>query len=187
MFAGDAMQLRHVSTLNPEVDQTLLEQHGSTDAQVQRFTYRVNSAFDLADVNASVPDTARVRLDLHFRSHDLITDYCNKVFYARTLHVVTLTERLNIPRAMQPGIHWTEVPGKLEPGATGVWCADEIEAVRDELSRPAAASGYRGTVGVVTPFRQRMIRIKDALETGDVLKDLIREHGKWIEHRSSFK
>jgi hypothetical protein len=79
------------------------------------------------------------------------------------------------------------VAGKLEPGATGVWCADEIEAVRDDLSRPAAASGYRGTVGVVTPLRQQMIRIKDALETGDVLKDLIREHGKWIEHRSSFK
>jgi hypothetical protein len=75
----------------------------------------------------------------------------------------------------------------MKPGATGVWCADEIEAVRDDLSRPAAAGGYRGTAGVVTPFRQQMIRIKDALETGDVLKDLIREHGKWIEHRSSFK
>ncbi|MCX6624898.1 MAG: AAA domain-containing protein, partial [Acidobacteria bacterium] len=32
-----------------------------------------------------------------------------------------------------------------------------------------AAAGYRGTVGVVTPFRQQMIRLKDALETGDVL------------------
>ena len=73
--------------------------------------------------------------------------------------------------------------GKLEPGTTGVWCADEIEAVRDELSRPAAASGYRGTVGVVTPFRQQMIRIKDWRGP----ERLIREYGKWIEHRSSFK
>jgi very-short-patch-repair endonuclease len=168
VFAGDPMQLKHVSTLNPEVDQTLLEQHGLTDSQVQRFTYRVNSAFDLADANASVPDTARVRLDLHFRSHDLIADYCNEAFYAKTLHVVTLTERLNIPRGMQPGIHWTNVVGKLEPGTTGVWCADEIEAVRVELSR-LAVGGYRGTVGVVTPFRQQMLRLKDALETGDAL------------------
>jgi very-short-patch-repair endonuclease len=179
VFAGDPMQLRHVSTLNPEVDQTLLEQHGLTDAQVQRFTYRVNSAFDLADANASVPDTARVRLDLHFRSHDLIADYCNEAFYARTLHVVTLTERLNIPRGMQPGIHWTEVAGKLEPGATGVWCADEIEAVRGELSR-LAAGGYRGTVGVVTPFRQQMIRIKDALETSDVLRPEFMERVRFL-------
>jgi len=168
VFAGDPMQLKHVSTLDAVVDQTLLEQHGLTNAQVQRFTYRVNSAFDLADANAAVPDTARVRLDLHFRSHDLIADYCNEAFYAKTLHVVTVTERLNIPRGMQPGIHWTHILGKLEPGTTGVWCADEIDAVRSELSR-LAAGGYRGTIGVVTPFRQQMIRLKDALETGDAL------------------
>lgn len=168
VFAGDPMQLKHVSTLDAVVDQTLLEQHGLTDAEVQRFTYRVNSAFDLADASAAVPDTARTRLDLHFRSHDLIADYCNEAFYAKTLQVVTMSERLNIPRGMQPGIHWTHVLGKLEPGQTGVWCADEIEAIRGELSRLATA-GYRGTIGVVTPFRQQMIRLKDALETGDAL------------------
>ena len=137
VFAGDPMQLRHVSTLDAVVDQTLLEQHGLTDAHVQRFTYRVNSAFDLAHDNASVPDGARVRLDLHFRSHDLIADYGNEAFYNNTLHVVTVTERLNIPRGMQPGIHWTHVAGKLEPGQTGVWCSDEIGAIRGELSRLA--------------------------------------------------
>lgn len=166
VFAGDPMQLKHVSTLDAVVDQTLLEQHGLTDAEVQRFTYRVNSAFDLADASASVPDTARARLDLHFRSHDLIADYGNEAFYNNTLHVVTVSERLNIPRGMQPGIHWTHVAGKLEPGRTGAWCADEIEAIRAELFR-LAAGGYRGTVGVVTPFRQQMIRIKDALEARD--------------------
>ncbi|MBX3745681.1 MAG: DUF559 domain-containing protein [Verrucomicrobiae bacterium] len=168
VFAGDPMQLKHVSTLDAVVEQTLLEQHGLTDAEVQRFTYRVNSAFDVADTSAAVPDTARARLDLHFRSHDLIADYCNEAFYAKTLHVVTMSERLNIPRGMQPGIHWTHILGRLEPGQTGVWCADEIEAVRGELSRLAAAD-YRGTIGVVTPFRQQMIRLKDALETGDTL------------------
>lgn len=168
VLAGDPNQLKHISTLDAVVDQTLLEQHGLTEAQVQRFTYRTNSAFDLAHDNASVPDSARVRLDLHFRSHDLIADYGNEAFYNNTLHVVTVTERLNIPRGMQPGIHWTDVAGKLEPGQTGVWCSDEIEAIRAELSR-LAAGGYRGTVGVVTPFRQQMIRIKDALEAGDTL------------------
>ena len=79
VLAGDPNQLKHISTLDAVVDQTLLEQHGLTDAQVQRFTYRTNSAFDLAHDNASVPDSARVRLDLHFRSHDLIADYGNEV------------------------------------------------------------------------------------------------------------
>jgi very-short-patch-repair endonuclease len=179
VFAGDPMQLRHISTLDAVVDQTLLEQHGLTSAQVQRFTYRVNSAFDLADANASVPDTARVRLNIHFRSHDLIADYGNEAFYNNTLHVVTITERLNIPRGMQPGIHWTHVTGKLEPGQTGVWCSDEIEAIRRELIG-LATGGYRGTVGVVTPFRQQMIRLKDTLEAGDVLPSDFMERVRFV-------
>jgi very-short-patch-repair endonuclease len=168
VLVGDPMQLRHVSTLDVAIEQALLQQYELTDALVQRFTYRVNSAFDLADANPSVPDTARVRLDLHFRSHDLIADYCNEAFYAKTLHVVTVIERLNIPRGRQPGIHWTHVAGRLEPGPTGAWCADEVETIRHELLI-LAAEDYRGTVGVVTPFRQQMIRLKDALETGNGL------------------
>jgi very-short-patch-repair endonuclease len=165
VFAGDPMQLRHVSTLDVTIERALLQQHDLTDAGVQRFTYRVNSAFDLVDASPSIPDTARVRLDLHFRSHELIADYCNEAFYDKTLHVVTVTEQLNIPHGTKPGIYWTHVTGRLEPGPTGAWCADEIEAIRREL-QILAAEDYRGTVGVVTPFRQQMIRLKDALETG---------------------
>jgi hypothetical protein len=168
VFAGDPMQLQHVSTLDVAIEQALLQQYDLTNTAVQRFTYRVNSAFDLADANPSVPHTARVRLDLHFRSHDLIADYSNEAFYARTLHVVTVTERLNIPRGAQPGIHWTHLVGQLEPGPTGAWCAEEVKAIRNELFM-LAAKDYRGTVGVVTPFRQQMIRLRDLLETDDEL------------------
>jgi very-short-patch-repair endonuclease len=168
VFAGDPMQLAHVSTLDVAVEQALLQQYDLAGAQVQRFTYRVNSAFVLADANASIPESARVRLDLHFRSHGLIADYCNEAFYSNTLNVVTLTERLNIPPGLQPGIHWTHVAGKLEPGTTGAWCAEEIEIVGREL-RSLAAGGYRGTIGVVTPFRQQMIRLKDTFEASSSL------------------
>jgi very-short-patch-repair endonuclease len=168
VFVGDPIQLQHVSTLDVAVEQTLLQQYELTNTAVQRFTYRVNSAFDLADANSSIPQAARVRLDLHFRSHGLIADYCNEAFYARTLHVVTVTERLNIPRGAQPGIYWTSVAGRLEPGPTGAWCAEEVKAIQNELV-VLAAKDYRGTVGVVTPFRQQMIRLKDALEAGDEL------------------
>lgn len=163
VFAGDPMQLKHVSTLDVAVEQTLLQQYQLTDAEVQRFTYRVNSAFDLADANAAVPDNARVRLDLHFRSHELIAEYCNEAFYSNTLTVVTLTERLNIPAGIKPGIHWTHVAGKIEPGTSGSFCADEITAVLRELDSLASA-GYRGTIGVVTPFKQQKIRLKDAFD-----------------------
>src|SRR5207244_10978283 len=81
---------------------------------------------------------------------------------------------LNIPDSVRPGIHWTHVVGRLEPGQTGAWCADEIEAIRRELLA-LAAGGYRGTIGVVTLFRQQMMRLKDALETGDALPPEFRD------------
>lgn len=179
VFVGDPMQLRHVSTLDAVVERSLLREYGLTDATVQRFSYRVNSAFDLADANPAVPDSRRVRLDLHFRSHELIADYCNEAFYSKTLHVVTVTERLNIPPGRRPGIHWTHVGGRLEPGPTGVWCAEEIKVIRQELLS-LAAQGYRGTVGVVTPFRQQMIRLKDAFENDDHLAADFRERVRFL-------
>lgn len=168
VMVGDPMQLRHVSNLDVTVDQTLLQQYNLTETAVQRFTYRVNSAFDLAEANPSIPNNARTRLDLHFRSHAHIAEYCNEAFYSKTLHVVTVTERLRIPRGTRAGIYWTHVVGQLSPGQTGSWCLEEIEAIKSELLRLAEA-GYTGTVGVVTPFRQQMIRLKDALETAGAL------------------
>ena len=174
VFVGDPMQLRHISTLDVAVEQTLLQQYKLTDAAVQRFTYRVNSAFDLGDANPAVDDVSRVRLDLHFRSHSNIADYCNEAFYAKTLHIVTATDKLKIPHGMEPGIHWTHIDGRLEPGPTGAWCEDEIEAIRLELLG-LVSRDYRGTIGVVTPFRQQMLRLKDLLETGDALPAEFRE------------
>ena len=102
-LVGDPQQLRHITQL----DQSRLAQHDLADIAVQRFTYRVNSAFDLGHSSGHVPAEARVRLDLHFRSHPAIADYCNEAFYDKTLHVVTATELLKIPRGHRAGIHWT--------------------------------------------------------------------------------
>ncbi len=164
VLVGDPMQLRHISMLDAAIDQVLLTQHGLTEANVQRFSYRVNSAFDLAEGSSAVPAGCRVRLDLHFRSHEAIAEYCNEAFYGKTLHVVTATERLRIPRGMRPGIHWTHVAGSMERAPSGAWCGEEVRAVCDEVERIASA-GFDGTIGVVTPFKHQMIRIRDALES----------------------
>ena len=54
----------------------------------------VNGEF--ADSSASIPAHARVRLDLHFRSHNLIADYCNDAFYSNTLSVVTILDSITV-------------------------------------------------------------------------------------------
>jgi very-short-patch-repair endonuclease len=40
--------------------------------------------------------------------------------------------------------------------------------------------GYRGTVGVVTPFRQQMIHLKDALESSDTLPTVFKERVRLV-------
>jgi very-short-patch-repair endonuclease len=179
VLVGDPMQLTHISKLDEVVERSLLAQHGLTDAEVQRFSYRVNSAFDLAQANAAVPESCRTRLDLHFRSHGLIADYCNEAFYGKTLNVVTATERLKIPRGMRPGIHWTQVSGAIVPGPSGSYCADEIEVIGRELAK-LANDGYEGTIGVVTPFAIQMSRLSDALENSEVLPLSFRERVRFL-------
>lgn len=163
VLVGDPMQLQHVTQLDPAIESSLLHQHQLTDVHVQRFTYRVNSAFDLADASGRLPNELRTRLDMHFRSHGHIAGYCNQAFYADTLHVVTATDRLRVPRGRRPGVHWADVAGAVEQGQTGAWCQAEIDVVMQEL-QGLGALDYDGTVGVVTPFRQQMIRIRDAFE-----------------------
>jgi hypothetical protein len=146
VLVSDPMQLQHVSRLHVAIEQALLHQYELTNASVQRFTYRVNSAFDLADANPSVPHEARVSLALHFRSHDLIADYCNEAFYARTLHVVTVTERLKIPR----GARWRTSRDSLDSRGGSVaawtdWCL--VRGGSKGHQRRAVGTGCQGLSG----------------------------------------
>ncbi len=173
-FVGDPNQLNHICNLDVSMDQALLQQNGLTELSVQRFGYRTNSAFDLGDASSSVPDCARVLLNLHFRSHSHIADYCNEAFYSKALHVVTASDQLKIPKGKRPGIHWSDVKGVVQPGPTGAWCEEEISAVRQEL-RALATQGYEGTIGVVTPFKHQMNRLKDTLDTDPELPAAFRD------------
>jgi len=163
VVVGDPMQLPHVSSLSRDVDRRIRQKLDLMDTRFERFTYRVNSFFQLAVTNSSLE--ARAELKEHHRSHPSIAEYCNEAFYGKTLRVATDRDGLRFPgtrRRTRSGIQWTEVPADASPapGGRGAISLSQVEAILDELRR-LSSEGFGGTVGVVTPFRTQANRIRD--------------------------
>lgn len=172
MLVGDPRQLRHVTQLDSLTERMLLESHGVTDLDLQGLTYRENSCFELG-----LKAHDRVQLREHFRCHPHIGEYAGRAFYQQTLEVVTITERLKIPAGRRPGLHWTHVDGPITSAFSGASSDPEILAIVTAL-RELAAQDFRGTVGVVTPFRQQSNRLSDAVERE--LAGIIPDHWKLL-------
>ena len=159
MVIGDPNQLRHISNLSPQRDQQLQLRHGLTSASDMPYTFDSNSLYDLA--SASVGDTGLITLREHFRSHADIITFSNERWY-RYLQVCTDYRKLNVPSGVSPGIRWTSVKGEtLRPGDTGAINPIEAGAVVEQLDDLLVNRLFRGSVGVVTPFRAQVNRIRD--------------------------
>ena len=160
VVVGDPMQLQHVTQLSSTAERALLEAHGLTEGDVQRLSFRVNSCYDLVSGSPDIPE--RVLLTAHYRSHPDIAAFASEMFYGHALECATDSARLRAPFGMRPGLHWTNVSGRIEPAPSGVLCREEIDAVCKEVGA-LAQGGFEGSVGVVTPFRHQANRILDAL------------------------
>lgn len=151
VIIGDPMQLRHISALTRSRDSELQHKYGLVDTRVG-WMYSVSSLFDVA---AGVVDREHiVNLRDHHRSHADIISFSNVQFYEGRLRVATRHQQLKRPREQDPGILWTDVRGKvIRPREGGAQNREEAEALVDALMDLLVVRGYRGTVGVVTPFR----------------------------------
>jgi very-short-patch-repair endonuclease len=65
---------------------------------------------------------------------------------------------------MKPGIHWTDLAGVVKSGGgSGCYCPDEVAAVAGLVRTILIDNNFRGSLGIVTPFRQQANRLRDAL------------------------
>jgi len=155
---GDPMQLRHISTLSKQQDQQLLSKHGLVE-DYPGWAYSTRSLFDMASSLCRSEDIVALRD--HHRSHADIIEFSNEVFYEGRLRVATSYDRLCRPRHEGPAIRWVNVAGKtVRPGTGGAVNQEEAKAAVDEIER-LIGQGYRGSIGVVSPFRAQANRIRD--------------------------
>jgi very-short-patch-repair endonuclease len=153
---GDPRQLSHISGFSGSFDQMLLQRFGLAE-QYPQFAYHYNSLFDLA-ANLVRSDNV-LKLRDHHRSHADIIGFSNREFYGSELRIATDYAKLNLP-GTGAGVRWLDVPGKASRHRSGATNRKEAERLVQAL-RDLLESGYRGSVGVVSPFRAQANLIRE--------------------------
>ena len=162
---GDPWQLTHTSKLTTARDTILRRQIGLKRVEDVRFAYTESSLYDLF---AGTQGVEPVFLSETYRSAAEIAGYSDLVFYNGRLRVATDPNRLVTPQGMSPGIYWTEINGEIQSGGgSGCYCQDEVREVVRIMRAMLTDGGFRGTVGVITPFRHQANRLRDALFESD--------------------
>ena len=158
---GDPYQLTHTSRLSTAKDTILRRQVGLKRVEDMRFAYTESSLYDLF---ASTPGVTPFFLSETYRSASEIAGYSNFSFYSGRLRVATDHSKLIFPKGMKPGIHWTDLAGVVKSGGgSGCYCPDEVAAVAGLVRTILIDNNFRGSLGIVTPFRQQANRLRDAL------------------------
>ena len=171
VILGDPQQLRHISALRQDKDSQLLLQHG-LDTDFISWSYSAHSLFDLASSLCNSDDIVTLRD--HHRSHADIVGHSNEQFYENRLRIATNYSGLRMPSKSAPAIRWVDLKGRVvRPSSGGAVNEEEAQAVVEELQR-LLQQNYRGSIGVVSPFRAQANRIRDMLErNGDTSQRLI--------------
>ncbi len=163
---GDPNQLKHVTKLSVSKDSLLRKRAEITELKDQRFSYKETSLYDLfAQTNRVVPHMLRET----YRSCDEIAGYSNRTFYNGMLIVATNETQLTIPTGQKAGIHWTNIAAPIRSaGRSGCVCEEEIEAVHQLVNTILLQNNFKGSIGIVTPFRQQANRLNDRIFNGQI-------------------
>ena len=152
MIIGDPQQLRHISTMEKHREQQIQVKHDLVSAADQPFSYGKNSLYDLSATRCE--QSKLIMLREHFRSHEDIVTFSNKKWYRGTLKICTDYRRFNCPSQNKPGIKWSQIEGRVQkPSSSGALNKEEAQAVVSELVDLLVNRKFKGSIGVVTPFR----------------------------------
>ena len=164
---GDPKQLSHISRLRRGQDQQFLDKFNLLSTH-PHWAYSYNSLFGLASGLCS-PNSI-INLVDHHRSHADIIEFSNKQFYEQRLRVATRYENLNRVDPKEGGVRWVNVQGAAKSAPSGgAINTIEVKAVVDELIKLVLDRGYKGTIGVVSPFRAQANAIDAAVKRNNEL------------------
>ena len=185
VIIGDPKQLSHISRLQRGQDQALLERYELMD-DFPHWAYSHQSLFGLGATQVSGEDV--VSLVDHHRSHADIIGFSNDEFYEQRLRVATRYDNLRSPARSEPGIRWIDVKGhSVRPARGGAVNMDEVKAVVSALSDLVLTKNYRGSVGVVTPFRAQVNAINEAVNRESKLSAELIQRGFLVDTVHGFQ
>lgn len=171
VIIGDPKQLAHISGMPRGQDQQLLQRFDLVE-KFPHWAYSYNSLFDLAAGFASGEDIVNLRD--HHRSHADIIEFSNHKFYEGRLRVATRYNLLNRPPKEQAGVRWVDVPGRVfRPASGGAVNDQEAAGVVRTLKDLVITKAYRGSIGVVSPFRAQANLIRELALADSEISNLL--------------
>lgn len=171
VIIGDPKQLAHISGMPRGQDQQLLQRFDLVE-KFPHWAYSYNSLFDLAAGFASGEDIVNLRD--HHRSHADIIEFSNHKFYEGRLRVATRYNLLNRPPKEQAGVRWVDVPGRVfRPVSGGAVNDQEAAGVIRTLKDLVITKSYRGSIGVVSPFRAQANLIRELALADSEISNLL--------------
>lgn len=160
VVVGDPAQLKHITKVDHTWEVDALRAAGLYAPGIGRYSFVANSLFHLV---AAAGGRQHLLRD-HYRCHSDIADYISDTFYGQRLRALTAPTAIRPPPGTPPGFHWTSVVGPINAAASGCWSRAEADAVCAHLRTLLLEQGYRGSVGVVTPFVAQAERLRDRIE-----------------------
>jgi len=157
VIIGDPMQLNHITQLSKLQDANLLQTYNIEAG----WSYSQMSLFDRA--NGFATNENIIDLRDHHRSHKDIISFSNKEFYENRLRVATKYDRFILPAKTAPGIRWVSCKGTVTTPGSGSLNRDEASLLIEEVRHLVMENDYRGTIGIVTPFRAQADYIRDKI------------------------
>lgn len=161
IIVGDKMQTGMVSDLDPSLEREMLESIGLDASEFAKYAFSQVSLFDLAN---SLKTARRHILRDHFRCDSQIASYISEAFYGGRLIVRTNQSSLRPPRGTRTGLHWTNIVGPIDGTGKGSRSENEAMAIVKEVTKLIKEQDYKGTIGVVTPFKRQAQLISSELE-----------------------
>ena len=159
VVVGDDRQLSPMKELGIAQDRNLMAVQGLGPNGMGRFAQSRRTLFDLAN---SMPDASRVMLRDQYRSASDIVDYISGHFYGGNLRAAGPPDRFRTPKGMKQGIAWTDVVAPSQPQRGNV-NPPEVNAIVEHLKSLLVKQAYRGSIGVITPFRPQVANLSKAI------------------------
>ena len=175
VIIGDPKQLSHISSVSKTQDISLLKKYNIGF----EWSYSANSLYSIASGIANSEQIIRLRD--HHRSFGDIIEFSNTEFYEGKLRIATDYKKLNTPKNENPGIKWLDVSGNtIRPTTGGAYNNQEVEKILSELNHLVVKNGYRGSVGVVAPFRSQAEKIRESVEKEPTLREYLYSNNEFL-------
>ena len=182
VIIGDPKQLPHISTISSKQDMSLLQKFNIDLG----WAYSANSLYAIASSLAESKQIIQLRD--HHRSFADIIEFSNAEFYDGKLRVATNYNKLMCPKNIEPGIHWIHVAGRtVRPSSGGAYNDSEVNAIIEEIKRLVIDNDYKGSVGIVTPFKAQAEKINSAISKTPELREALLKNDLLVDTVHKFQ